>query len=232
MDDPEVHDLNNAKFWQKLESIFKEAGMMLAGWAEEAGVDLDAVEVEQEIERDRRKREKVWKDELSLLVQRWFEAEFSVERNLHDDSGVADSSEEDVSATEAIEVIRWYQFFIAAKLMRAIGSSDRAAQTEDSANAEQLFADEEPYEDEEYDAEAAYVVQSDADGSAKVALIAINRSDSAWRVLHRSLPEKTDSIMPMLATLERLRLSTEATFPNAYDFMRPGFDEEPSQFIS
>jgi len=239
MDDPEVHDINNAKFWQKLESIFKEAGMMLAGWAEEAGVDLDAVEVEQEIERDRRKREKVWKDELSLLareyaqmVQRWFEAEFSVERNLHDDSGVADSSEEDVSATEAIEVIRWYQFFIAAKLMRAIGSSDRAAQTEDSANAEQLFADEEPYEDEEYDAEAAYVVQSDADGSAKVALIAINRSDSAWRVLHRSLPEKTDSIMPMLATLERLRLSTEATFPNAYDFMRPGFDEEPSQFIS
>jgi hypothetical protein len=166
------------------------------------------------------------------MVQRWFEEEFSVERTLHDDSGAVDSTEEDVSATEAIEVIRWYQFFIAAKLMRAIGGSDRAVQTEESANAEEIFADEAPYEDEEYDAEAAYVVQSDADGSAKVALIAINRSDSAWRVLHRSLPEKSDSIMPMLATLERLRLSTEATFPNAYDFMRPGFDEESSQFIS
>ncbi len=233
MDDPEVHDINNAKFWQKLESIFKEAGIMLAEWAEEAGVDLDAAEIEEEMERHRRERETVWKDELSLLareyaqmVQRWFEEEFSVERNLHDDSGTTKASEEDVSATEAIEVIRWYQFFIAAKLMRAIGSSDRAAQTEE------LFADEGPYEDEEYDAEAAYVVQSDADGSAKVALIAINRSESAWRILHRSLPEKTDSIMPMLAALERLRLSTEATFPNAYDFIRPGFDEQPSQFIS
>lgn len=238
MDDPEVHDINNAKFWQKLESIFKEAGMMLAEWAEEAGVDLDAVEVEEEMERDRRERETVWKDELSLLareyaqmVQRWFEEEFSVERALHDDGGAVGSTEEDVSATEAIEVIRWYQFFIAAKIMRAIGGSDRAAQTEDSANPEEIFADEERHEDEEYDAEAA-VVQSDADGSAKVALIAINRSDSAWRILDRSLPEKTYSIMPMLAALERLRLSTEATFPNAYDFIRPGFDEESSQFIS
>jgi len=238
MDDPEVHDINNAKFWQKLESIFKEAGMMLAEWAEEAGVDLDAVEVEQEMERDRRERETVWKDELSLLareyaqmVQRWFEEEFSVEPT-HDDSGPVNSTEDDVSATEAIEVIRWYQFFIAAKLMRAIGGSDRAAQTEDSANPEEPFADGEPYEDEEYDAEAADVVQSDANGSAKVALIAINRSESAWRLLHRSLPEKTDSIAPMLAALERLRLSSEATFPNAYDFMRPGFDEASSQFIS
>ena len=239
MDDPEVHDINNAKFWQKLESIFEEAGMMLAEWAEEAGVDLNALEGEEEMERDRREREAVWKDDLSLLareyaqmVQRWFEEEFSVERNMHDDSGASDSTEEDVSATEAIEVIRWYQFFIAAKLMRAIGGSDRAVQTEDSANSEELFADEEPYEDEDYDAETAYVVQSDAEGSAKVALIAINRSDSAWRILHRSLPEKTDSIVPMLAALERLRLSTEATFPNAYDFMRPGFDEESSQFVS
>ncbi|HEY3026819.1 MAG TPA: hypothetical protein VGJ55_11770 [Pyrinomonadaceae bacterium] len=242
MDDPEVHDINNAKFWQKLESIFKETRMMLAEWAEEAGVDLDAVEVEEEMERHRRERETVWKDELSLLareyaqmVQRWFQEEFSVERNLHDDSGLANSSEEDVSATEAIEVIRWYQFFIAAKLMRAIGGSDRAVQTDESATGEEIFADEEPYEepeDEEYDAGAAYVVQSDADGSAKVALIAISRSDSAWRVLHRSFPEKSDSIIPLLAALERLRLSTEATFPNAYDFIRPGFDEESSQFIS
>jgi len=239
LDDPEVHDINNAKFWQKLESIFKEAGMMLAEWAEEAGVDLDTAEVEEEMERHKRERETVWKDELSLLareyaqmVQRWFEEEFSVEHNLYDDSGTAKASEEDVSATEAIEVIRWYQFFIAAKLMRAISGSDRAAQTEDSASTEEIFADEEPFEDEEYDAEADDVVQSDADGSAKVALIAINRSESAWRVLHRSLPEKTDSIAPMLAALERLRLSTEATFPNAYEFMRPGFDEESSQFIS
>lgn len=239
MDDPEVHDINSAKFWQKLESIFKEARMMLADWAEEAGVDLDTVEVENEMERHRLERNRARSDELSLLarhyadmVQHWFKEEFSVESNLHDDSGAADSTEEDVSATEAIEVIRWYQFFIAAKIMRAVMGSDRDDRTEDSGNPEEIFADEEPYEGEDYDAEAAAVVQSDANGSAKVALIAINRSDSAWRIMLRSLPEKTDSIMPILAELERLRLLTEATFPNAHDFIRPGFDEESSQFIS
>ncbi|MEP6706818.1 MAG: hypothetical protein ABJC05_04835 [Pyrinomonadaceae bacterium] len=220
MDDPEVHDINNAKFWQKLESIFKEAGAMLAEWAEEAGVDLDAVEVEENVQRDRREREAVWKDKLSLLareyaqmVQRWFEEESSVEHAMHDDSGAIDSTEEDVSATEAIEVVRWYQFLIAAKLMRALGGTT-----------------EESYEDGDYDSTA--VVQRDADGSAKVALIAINRSESAWRILQRSLPEKTVSILPILGALERMRVSAEATFPNAYDFIRPGFDEASSQFIS
>ncbi len=37
--DPSSRDINNAAFWQKLTSIFKETQEMIAEWAEENGVD-------------------------------------------------------------------------------------------------------------------------------------------------------------------------------------------------
>ena len=72
----------------------------------------------------------------------------------------------------------------------------------------------------------------DSDGSAKIALIAIDRSLSAWRVMQSSFAEKASTIMPMLLELERLRRGTEQLFPQARDFIRPGFDEVISEFAS
>jgi hypothetical protein len=236
--DPEVHDINSAKFWQRLGDTFKEAGEMLADWAAEAGIDLEAIDVEKEMERNRADRDRAAADELSLLarsyadhVQSWFEEQFSVEREVHDDNGNAvDSLDEDVSIFDAVEVIRWYEFFIAAKIMRAVmGSYDEDLAMRDD---EDIFADENDARSTEYEAAPLAIVQDDADGSAKVALIAINRSASAWEVLQRSLAEKSASIAPILTELERLRLLTEATFPRAHEFIRPGFDEEASRFIS
>lgn len=237
--DPEVNDINSAKFWQKLGDTFKEAGEMLAEWAAEAGIDLEAIDVEKEMERNRAERDRAAADELSLLarnyaahVESWFEEQFSVERNVHDDNGSAtDSLEEDVSLMDAVEVIRWYEFFIAAKIMRAVMGSYDDDLIEDFGN-EDIFANENTSASMDYEREPLAIVQDDADGSAKVALIAINRSASAWQVLQRSLPEKTDSIMPILAELERLRNLTESAFPRAHDFIRPGFDEEASRFVS
>jgi hypothetical protein len=42
LSDPEVHDINNEKFWKKLRSIFESTAEMLREWAEEAGVDLES----------------------------------------------------------------------------------------------------------------------------------------------------------------------------------------------
>ena len=61
-----------------------------------------------------------------------------------------------------IAVIRWYQFFIAAKLIRALMSS----------------VDEDDYLDVE--------CGRDSDGSAKAALIGIDRSISAWKLMYDS----------------------------------------------
>jgi hypothetical protein len=100
---------------------------------------------------------------------------------------------------DAVEVIRWYQFQIYVKLMRAL---DR---------------------DEEDDS-GEY--PSDSDGSAKVALIGIDRSMAAWGVLRNLLQPEKDPLLDFLLHLDRLRRRTEQTFPKARAFLRPGFDTE------
>src|ERR1700730_2561169 len=234
-DDPEVHDINNAKFWSRLESIFRETHEMIVEWAQEAGLDLETLEAEA-VQADReQQRHDAKQHELSLsarryaeMVERWFGEEFAVEQNVHDDTtGKSKSTEDYIDVSDAIEVIRWYQFFVAAKVFRALLARDRPV-TDEELTGEDIFSGAELDEDEAYIA----AVENDADGSAKIALIAIDRSSSAWRILQSSLPEKAESIVQMLLELERFRRATEQTFPNARDFIRPGFDEVISDFLS
>jgi hypothetical protein len=99
-------------------------------------------------------------------------------------------------------VIEWYQYQIAVKTMRALSSrKDEARELDDD------------------------YFQRDSDGSAKVALIGIDRSIAAWRLIQLSLPGWCDTIVPLLIELERLRGRIEKSFPEARDFIRPGFDE-------
>ena len=65
----------------------------------------------------------------------------------------------------------------------------------------------------------------DSDGSAKVALLGIDRSLVAWTRMRQHFPKRADNILDILVDLERLRRLTEKTFPNARAFKRPGFDE-------
>ena len=44
-------------------------------------------------------------------------------------------------------------------------------------------------------------------------------------MMQLSLPEREDSIVPLILQLERLRLRLENGFPEARNFVRPGFDE-------
>jgi hypothetical protein len=116
--------------------------------------------------------------------------------------------------SDAIEVIRWYQFQIAVKIMRALTRDDdvdAAAEEDDVTEGLQ---------------------QKDSDGSIKVALIGMDRSIGAWGRLKEEFPEQVGDILPLLVHLERLRRKTEHTFPNARNFIRPGFDEAPDSFIS
>jgi hypothetical protein len=234
-DDPEVHDINNAKFWSRLESIFQETHEMILEWAQEAGIDLETLKAEAAQTDREQQRHNAKQHELSLsarryaeMVERWFGKEFAVEQNVHDDTtGRSKNTEEDIDVSDAIEVVRWYQFFVAAKVFRALMARDRPV-IDEELTSEDIFSGAE-LDDDEAPIDA---VGNDADGSAKIALIAIDRSSSAWRILQSSLPEKADSIVPMLLELERLRRATEQTFPEARDFIRPGFDEVISDFLS
>ena len=235
-DDPESHDINNAKFWHKLEAIFRETHEMILEWAEEMGVDLESAEAEAAIADRGLQREQAKEHPLSVsarhyaeMVQEWFKEEFAVEENVHDDiTGKANSAEEDINVSDAVEVIRWYQFFIAAKTYRALMG------LEDTGDEDVSDIDIDPFSDDDVDDEDVLLRAAchDSDGSAKIALIAIDRSSSAWRVMQNALPEKTESTVPILIELEKLRRGIEQIFPRARDFVRPGFDEVGSKFVS
>ena len=105
------------------------------------------------------------------------------------------------ASEDAREVIQWYQYQIAVKTMRAL--SGRTEELADPELAE---------------------LPKDSDGSAKVALIGIDRSIAAWRLMQLSLPERAASIVLLILQLDRLRHRLENSFPDARAFLRPGFD--------
>lgn len=65
----------------------------------------------------------------------------------------------------------------------------------------------------------------DHEGSAKVALIGIDRSETAWRDLVAIERVTADDAAPFLCELSWLRESLETLLPNARAFVRPGLDE-------
>lgn len=101
---------------------------------------------------------------------------------------------------EAISVVQWNMFLIGAKINRA------------TRKDEFPMIDKDP-------------IQNDAHGSAKVALIAIDDSLAAWNTIREMIPELSDQLLDMLASLSRLKKDTLKAFPNAHKFIRPGFDD-------
>jgi hypothetical protein len=243
-DDPETRDITNEKFWKKMHEIFAETAEMISEWAAEAGVDLNAVDISEEMAEHERAQEAARQSEISQIatkyadeVRRWLREEFITEQSVHSDAAVAEhSGEVDIAITDAIEVIQWYQFFIAVKLMRAL--SGAASVNEDYLDNEEFLtfditAPQDADEDDiDYDEIIAKSSMIDANGSAKTALVAIDRSIAAWRFLLLSLPEKADTVKPLIIQLDRLRGMVEARLPMARDFIRPGFDEANTGFVS
>ena len=179
---------------------------MIAEWAREAGVDLNNVIEDCDPAQRKRKRQQVDNHPLAQAGKKYANAASDWFRDLDQTIEVSDlgASQSDLAHAErfedAREVIQWYQYQIAVKTMRAL--SARIDETAD-------FTPD----------------LKDSDGSAKVALIGIDRSIAAWRLVQLSLAERTTSIVPLILQLERLRQRIELVFPEARDFVRPGFDE-------
>jgi len=109
--------------------------------------------------------------------------------------------DEGVDLTNALDVIRWYLFLIQSKLHRALQGLHDGASLENDP------------------------IQNDANGSAKVSLIAVENSLAAWEMVRKRLPDETDSILDLLVVLGRLRYGIERTFVHVREFIRPGFDD-------
>ena len=229
-DDQADHDLDSDAFWEKLTSIFKQTHEMIARIAEEHGVDLDSLDSQQAQEKASERRARSKTDPLArsaqqyiTLVNGWFDNDYPGSEQERDadasrsDLPLIDFDAQDRAANiqDAISVIRWYQFQIAVKITRGLIRED---------------ADAERKKEKGKDPDIGR--QSDSDGSAKVALIGMERSISAWARLQEILSEKSETILPIILHLEQLRRATEQAFPNAQSFVRPGFDEAPDHFVS
>jgi len=214
--DPETKDASNEAFWEKLSETFQETLSLLKEMAEEQGIDLDSIEVDKEEQRrDIFDEDTVVHMTLHLsksyisVVNDWFDNDIYHVGAAEDESTVEaytlkiDSmSQEDTNMLEdSVEVIRWYQHQIYVKLRRAL-SSAQEEQTED-------------WDD----------FPKDSDGSAKVALIGIDRSISAWGKVLEYFPWQKDTLLTIIASLKHLCQMIEKDFPDARSFVRPGFDE-------
>jgi len=214
--DPESRDITNKLFWQKLSETFQVTLDLLKEAAEREGIDLDSLDIE-ELAGEERFNEEVAKNHeccraakvYSEMVDDWFDSARDIfgqkedELNLNvlaEIPNVSPFGESD-SFEDAVQVIRWYQHQIYVKLMRAIRG--------DLEEKPEIF-DEFP---------------SDSDGSAKVALIAIDRSIAAWGEVRNHYPLSDSDILDLLVHLDRIRRKVERVFPDAREFIRPGFDK-------
>ena len=195
-DPPESRDIRNEAFWRKLGSIFLETREMIVEWAKDAGVH-SAETIEEDEVRSHRKIQLIDNHPLAKSGKNYANAASDWFREFDQPIEAGDPER----LEDAREVIQWYQYQIAVKTIRAL--SGRRVE-EDPESAE---------------------FPKDSDGSAKVALIGIDRSIAAWRLMQLSLPERAGSIVTLILQLERLRLRLEKGFPAARGFVRPGFDE-------
>jgi hypothetical protein len=106
------------------------------------------------------------------------------------------SSREEIK--ETVSVIEWYHIFIAAKIERAL-----------------CIRDEEIEPDP---------IQNDNNGSAKLALLGIKNSLSAWTNFINNESPYEDDALKISLLLCKLKAAVEHRFPDAEKFLRPGFD--------
>ncbi|MGD8367755.1 MAG: hypothetical protein PVG78_08935 [Desulfobacterales bacterium] len=201
-------DEDNRQFWDHIGDSFDIALSLLEDLADEFGIDLETVEIETEAGPDNKEHiVSRMADHYIKMVGDWFDrcqgplAE-AVEKEASPLKVVrSDAEKGSIPLSEALEVIGYYQFFIGVKLDRALRGKDEEAGSD--------FDD----------------IPKDSDGSAKIALIAMDRSISAWGVAASYLPDHKGRAAEIIARLRLIRDITEKEFPEARAFVRPGFDE-------
>lgn len=67
--------------------------------------------------------------------------------------------------------------------------------------------------------------QSDANGSAKAALLGLERMEQAWKTLVETRHYTARDVEPFLSEIARMKRNIDRATPNARAFVRPGFDE-------
>jgi len=145
----------------------------------------------------------------SNLAAAWFEVE-SAGMRAHADALLRRAEVESVEnisfielarVLDAIAIVRHDCFLIYVKLHRAVDGLEES--------------ERERWSDDP--------IQNDHNGSAKLALTCIDRSEGAWRAIDQWYPS-SGAARELADQLAQLRAAIERRFPRARAFLRPGFD--------
>lgn len=209
----------NKIVFQHVADNFAEAGRLLEKMIEEAGLDFEAI---QKDAKENPYKEPALTGRQALIKELTMEYGSDIHdwmRNnpeLFEPEGLTsrvlvqpDNPEKFMQKVkDAIDTVNWFSFFISVKSQRACSGK------------------QEDYYDNEED-----LLQSDFNGSAKIALIATGRSIKAWEFLLKAFPEIDFIIIGYLAQLQKISRNLLLEFPDAKQFIRPGFDEEKYNHI-
>jgi len=238
--DPEgaaVSDPADPRFWNGIAERFAAVSKMIQEDCRERGIDLTITPEEKQAidDSENRRHHKVESDPLSesslrytMSAAEWFKTHRELFKDVANQLVAeaemalpgADPAAAAADIADAAQVIDWFHMQIAVKIRRALDGLERR-------NERLGDADDDPFgpDDPELQKELAEAAKSDSDGTAKVALIGIDRSIEAWGRLRAHLPDQADPLIDTLASLDRLRREVEARFPDARAFKRPGFDD-------
>jgi hypothetical protein len=200
------------ELWTHLSIMLETSLELLKSHAEELGIELDNPNVDIDLHSSTiltGENSPIIADasKYSHLAKEWLDSNQKVLENL--DTLLFEKGPEelfieefdDPAFTPLIEVISYYKDFISIKINRALIQSK-----EKSAALKEM---------------AIY----DSNGSAKIALIAIERSIGAWASILKRMPSREDELLMILVMLQKLRCGLENEFPDARKFHRPGFDD-------
>jgi hypothetical protein len=193
-------DADGPELWDYLHNVFQATMLMLDEMMEEMGIDLEEIDKMEPPERadpkDHPLYQKVYS--LSCSMHDWLEQNKPGELLQEEIELLPAEKEKNPRFDDSVEVIYFYNFFISAKIYRALSGLDNF----------------EPQE-----------IQTDYNGSAKIALIAIDRLIASWSLVMENMMDHEDEILKFLINLTEIRKQIEKTFPLARKFIRPGFDE-------
>lgn len=201
------------QIWNRLKDVFESTYDVLHELAEERGIDVEDIYNSENINRE------FWGEDYENLANKDSRINQLIEgsdiirlcliyENLADrylEKVFEDLDEYKKDAEEGIlkhidsllDVINWYMDLIQAKMRRALYG---------------YFYVRKAYEKEDYN------------GSAKVALLAIDTSVEAWEAMKKYAASCSVEISHLLTILQQLKGDIEKKFPEARQFLRPGFD--------
>jgi len=187
------------EMWEYLHNVFGATVLMLREMMEKMGMNPEDIDkMEPPKTTDQKKHPLFNKTFRAASVRhKWLEDK-KKEIKPKDEKTIQENKKNNPELYEAIEVIFQYNFLVTSKIARALQIYEK-----DNDNG----------------------IQSEFNGSAKTALLAVDRLISCWSLLMENHMEYEDEILKILIDLADIRKQTEIIFPYARKFVRPGFDE-------